>query len=62
MARYIGPTTRISRRFNQPIFGATKAFEKRQAGLEKEFGETDIYLLDKVFYAIGASSEDRGLQ
>ena len=30
MARYIGPTTRISRRFNQPIFGATKAFEKRQ--------------------------------
>ncbi len=30
MARYIGPTTRISRRFNQPIFGATKAYEKRQ--------------------------------
>jgi small subunit ribosomal protein S4 len=29
MARYIGPTTRISRRFAQPIFGATKAFEKR---------------------------------
>jgi small subunit ribosomal protein S4 len=29
MARYIGPTTRISRRFGQPIFGATKAFEKR---------------------------------
>ncbi len=30
MARYLGPTTRISRRFNQPIFGATKAYEKRQ--------------------------------
>ena len=29
MARYTGPTTRISRRFAQPIFGATKAFEKR---------------------------------
>ena len=29
MARYTGPTTRISRRFATPIFGATKAFEKR---------------------------------
>lgn len=29
MARYTGPTTRLSRRFNQPLFGATKAFEKR---------------------------------
>ncbi len=29
MARYTGPTTRISRRFGVPIFGATKAFEKR---------------------------------
>ncbi|MFA6962650.1 MAG: 30S ribosomal protein S4 [Opitutaceae bacterium] len=29
MARYTGPTTRISRRFGTPIFGATKAFEKR---------------------------------
>ena len=29
MARYTGPTTRLSRRFGQPIFGATKAFEKR---------------------------------
>lgn len=29
MARYTGPTTRISRRFNQPLFGVTKAFEKR---------------------------------
>jgi hypothetical protein len=38
-----------------------KAYEKRQAGLEKAFGETDKYLLDKVFDAIGASAEDRGL-
>jgi small subunit ribosomal protein S4 len=29
MARYTGPTTRFSRRFNQPLFGSTKAFEKR---------------------------------
>lgn len=29
MARYIGPTTRLSRRFGQPLFGATKAYERR---------------------------------
>jgi small subunit ribosomal protein S4 len=29
MARYIGPTTRLSRRFGQPLFGSTKAYEKR---------------------------------
>ena len=29
MARFIGPTTRLSRRFGQPLFGATKAYEKR---------------------------------
>jgi small subunit ribosomal protein S4 len=29
MSRYTGPTTRISRRFGQPIFGANKAFEKK---------------------------------
>ena len=29
MARYIGPTTRLSRRFQQPLFGSTKAYEKR---------------------------------
>lgn len=29
MARYTGPTTRISRRFGQPLFGSTKAYEKR---------------------------------
>jgi small subunit ribosomal protein S4 len=29
MARYTGPTARISRRFGQPIFGSTKALEKR---------------------------------
>jgi small subunit ribosomal protein S4 len=29
MARYIGPTTRISRRFGQFILGSAKAFERR---------------------------------
>ncbi len=29
MARYTGPTTKISRRFGQPIFGTNKSFEKR---------------------------------
>ena len=29
MARYIGPTTRISRRFGQMILGSPKAFERR---------------------------------
>ena len=29
MARYTGPTTRLSRRFSQPLFGSTKAYEKR---------------------------------
>ena len=29
MARYIGPTTKIARRFGEPIFGTDKDFEKR---------------------------------
>src|SRR5690625_10203 len=29
MSRYTGPTTRISRRFGQPIFGTNKSFEKK---------------------------------
>ncbi|HZL46820.1 MAG TPA: 30S ribosomal protein S4, partial [Opitutaceae bacterium] len=29
MARYIGPSTRISRRFGQFILGSGKAFERR---------------------------------
>jgi small subunit ribosomal protein S4 len=32
MARYIGPKTKIARRFKEPIFGADKALEKRQYG------------------------------
>jgi small subunit ribosomal protein S4 len=29
MARYIGPSTRIARKFGEPIFGPDKVFEKR---------------------------------
>lgn len=29
MARYIGPKTKISRRFNEPIFGPSKALQKK---------------------------------
>ena len=32
MARYTGPRVRISRRFNQPIFGPTKYLERRAYG------------------------------
>ena len=28
MARYTGPTTKIARKFGEPIFGADKDFEK----------------------------------
>ena len=28
MARYIGPKTKIARKFGEPIFGSDKAFEK----------------------------------
>ena len=30
MARYTGPTTRIARKFGEPIFGPDRAFEKRK--------------------------------
>ncbi len=30
MSRYTGPTTRLSRRFGQPLFGSNKAFEKKK--------------------------------
>lgn len=32
MARYTGPKSRISRRFKEPIFGHSKALEKRKYG------------------------------
>ena len=30
MARYTGPSTKIARKFGEPIFGSDKYFEKRK--------------------------------
>jgi len=48
MARYIGPKTRISRKFREPIFGPDKNFEKRnyppgQHGMAKKRGKKSEY-------------------
>ncbi len=54
MARYTGPTNRLSRRFNTPLFGVTKAFERRpyppgQHGpkLRRKFSEYAVGLNEK---------------
>ncbi len=48
MARYTGPTTKIARKFGEPIFGEDKAFEKRnyppgQHGLAKRRAKKSEY-------------------
>ena len=63
MARYRGPRTKIARKFGEPIFGADKAFEKKnyppgQHGLNKKRKKTSEYgvqLLEKqkVKYTYG---------
>jgi small subunit ribosomal protein S4 len=63
MARYTGPTTKIARKFGEPIYGADKDFEKRnyppgQHGLaakrkkSKEYG-TQLKEKQKVKYMYG---------
>lgn len=55
MARYLGPKTKIARKFGEPIFGADKAFEKKkyppgQHGQSKKRKKTSEYgtqLLEK---------------
>lgn len=55
MARYLGPKTKIARKFGEPIFGADKAFEKKkyppgQHGQNKKRKKTSEYgtqLLEK---------------
>ena len=55
MARYLGPTTKIARKFGEPIFGTDKAFEKKkyppgQHGQMKKRRKTSEYgtqLLEK---------------
>ncbi len=48
MARYTGPTTKIARKFGEPIFGADKYFEKKnyppgQHGMAKKRKKTSEY-------------------
>lgn len=63
MARYTGPTTKIARKFGEPIYGADKDYEKRnyppgQHGLAKkrkkqsEYG-TQLREKQKVKYTYG---------
>ncbi len=55
MGRYIGPKTKIARKFGEPIFGTDKAFEKKnyppgQHGLarkRKKVSEYGVQLLEK---------------
>ncbi|MDR0790557.1 MAG: 30S ribosomal protein S4 [Bacteroidales bacterium] len=56
MARYIGPKSKIARKFKEPIFGADRAFEKKnyppgQHGVNKRRGgkqsEYGIQLMEK---------------
>ncbi|MCI1779514.1 MAG: 30S ribosomal protein S4 [Bacteroidales bacterium] len=63
MARYIGPSTKIARKFGEPIFGPDKNFEKRnyppgQHGLSKKRAKTSEYGMQlkekqKVKYTYG---------
>lgn len=50
MARYIGPKTKIARRFKEPIFGPDKSFEKRnyppgQHGQARKRGKLTEYAI-----------------
>src|ERR1044072_525117 len=50
MARYIGPKSRIARKFKEPIFGADKVLEKKnyppgQHGVSKKRGKQSEYAI-----------------
>ncbi len=55
MARYLGPTTKIARKFGDPIFGADRAFEKKnyppgqhgQMKKRRKKSEYGVQLLEK---------------
>ena len=55
MARYIGPKTKIARKFGEPIYGADRYFEKKnyppgQHGLAKKRKKTSEYgVLERQF-------------
>ena len=50
MARYIGPKSKIARKFGEPVFGSDKSFEKRnyppgQHGNNKRRGKKSEYAI-----------------
>ena len=55
MARYTGPTTKVARKFGEPIFGADRAFEKKnyppgqhgQMKKRRKKSEYGVQLLEK---------------
>lgn len=55
MSRYLGPTTKIARKFGEPIFGADRAFEKKnyppgqhgQMKKRRKKSEYGVQLLEK---------------
>jgi small subunit ribosomal protein S4 len=63
MARYIGPSTKIARKFREPIFGPDKSFEKKsyppgQHGVSKKRAKQSEYAVQlmekqKVKYMYG---------
>ncbi|REJ81649.1 MAG: 30S ribosomal protein S4 [Bacteroidetes bacterium] len=63
MARYIGPTSKIARKFREPIYGPDKSFEKKnyppgQHGLNKKRAKQSEYAIQlmekqKVKYMYG---------
>src|SRR6185503_6475874 len=63
MARYIGPKSRIARKFKEPIFGPDKSFEKKnyppgQHGMSKKRSKKSEYAVQlmekqKVKYTYG---------
>jgi small subunit ribosomal protein S4 len=72
MARYTGPSTKIARKFGEAIFGADKAFEKRnyppgQHGMAKKRGKKSEYAIQlmekqKAKYSYGILEKQfRGL-
>ena len=57
MARYTGPTSKIARRFREPIFGEDKALERKnyppgQHGPNKRRGKQSEYSVQLLFFHI----------
>ena len=56
MARYIGPKTKIARKFREPIFGPDKTYEKKnyppgqhgQSKRRKKQSEYGVQLMEKM--------------